>query len=274
MARPVSDEIVEEIKRSEGYARALPNGDCTAYQEKINGKHDVPTIGYGCTRGVKMGDVWTREKAEQMLRVEIDAHAARVERLVTVELSQHEYDAVVSFDYNCGGLTAKGGKPSKALKRLNAGDRPGFIREMKTWCNFNGRPSRGLIARRAREAAWFQTPDAEVEPDYMPQDAERCAPPLSRKTVGVIAAAGAQVASMASGAATNVGEAIQGAAAAGWTASVAKDGLPGPPLPLTSTVGNTESWLSLAGTIGRDPLILAAVLIFVVVYMMHREAQP
>ena len=153
------------IKSFEGYGRKLPDGGCTAYQELINGKLDIPTIGWGTTVGVKMGDVWTAERAEQALRVELEGHAARVTRLVTVELNANERDALISFDYNCGGLTGN------TLKAINSGDRAKAVAALRTWNKFGGKVCDGLVRRRAAEVALFLKPVAPVQPDFMPQSA-------------------------------------------------------------------------------------------------------
>lgn len=163
----LSERGYRKIKSYEGYGRKLPDGGCTAYQERINGKLDIPTIGYGCTSNVKMGDVWSRDKAEDALRAEIAKHEARVVRLVTVDINQNEFDALVSFDFNTGGLAK-----STVLKRLNADDRHGAAQAFGAWNKFGGKASRALTARRASEAALFLEPVGEVAPDYMPQGAD------------------------------------------------------------------------------------------------------
>lgn len=160
----LSDRGYRKIKAYEGYARRLPDGSCTAYQEKINGKLDIATIGYGCTVGVKMGDVWTEAQADAKLREEIAKHERRVVQLVTAEVNQNEFDALVSFDYNTGGLAK-----STILKRLNAGDKEGAAAAFAAWNKFGGKASKGLTARRASEAALFLEPVGDVAPDYMPQ---------------------------------------------------------------------------------------------------------
>ena len=163
----LSERGYRKIKAYEGYGRKLPDGGCTAYQEKINGKLDIPTIGYGCTKGVRMGDVWSKDQAEAQLRSEIAKHEARVVRLVTVDINQNEFDALVSFDFNTGGLAK-----STILKRLNADDRHAAASAFAAWNKFGGKPSRALTARRASEAALFLEPVGEAAPDYMPQAAE------------------------------------------------------------------------------------------------------
>jgi len=175
----IGPEGLALVKDFEGYGRKLPDGSCTAYQERINGKLDIPTIGYGCTRGVKMGMVWTQAEAEAKLLEELASHEARVVRLVTVELNQNQFDALVSFDYNTGGL-----HKSTLLRKLNKGDYDGAAAEFKHWNKFGGKPAKGLIRRRAAELALFMKPIEDIEPDYMPQEPEPSPAPMSPATVG------------------------------------------------------------------------------------------
>lgn len=180
----ISDKGLDLIRSYEGYAKELKDGSgrCTAYQEKINGKLDKPTIGYGCTRGVTMGMVWTREEAESALRREIAIHEKRVSRLVTVDLNENEFSALCSFDFNCGGLTNDYGKPTGVLRAINCGDRAATADELKRWNKFNGKVSDGLVARRAAEIALFLKPAEPIEPDYMPQAPEPEKRPVSTST--------------------------------------------------------------------------------------------
>lgn len=180
------------VKNYEGYAKELSDGSgrCTAYQEQINGKLDRPTLGYGCTRGITMGMVWTRAEAEAALLVELEQHAKRVDRLVTVELNANERDALISFDYNCGGLTSEQGATG-VLKAINAGDRAKTVSEMLRWVKFGGKESKGLTARRAAEVALFLKPMAAVASDYMPQEPEQARRKLSTTEKMVAGAAGA-----------------------------------------------------------------------------------
>lgn len=176
------------VKQFEGYHTELPDGSCAAYQETINGKPDKVTIGWGCTRGVKMGMVWTREQAEAALLAELESHAKRVDLLATVPLNEHQRDALISFDYNTGGLTLDDGSPSGLLKAVNAkGDVPA---EFNRWVNVNSKPVKGLQARRAAEIALWLMPVDSVAPSYMPQAAAPTAKPIPKEAV----AAGAAVA--------------------------------------------------------------------------------
>ena len=183
----LSERGYRKIKAYEGYGKQLPDGRCEAYREKINGKLDIPTIGYGCTKGILMGTVWTLEQAEEALRTEIATHEARVTKLSTVDLNQNEFDALVSFDFNCGGLTDKRGQPTRLLKALNRNDRPGVVTEMKLWNQFGGKPAKALIARRADEAALFLEPVEPAQPNTMPQQVEQAAAPVTPFQAAVVA---------------------------------------------------------------------------------------
>lgn len=159
----ISDNGIRLVKGFEGYHRRLPNGDCTTYYCPA----DVLTIGYGCTEGIKEGDVWTEAQATDALMRELEKHEAAVTRLVIVEINQHQFDALVSFSYNCGsGALAK----STLLKRVNAKDFDGAARAFAAWNKGGGRVLPGLVSRRSREAALFQKPDVTSSPEpSMPQ---------------------------------------------------------------------------------------------------------
>ena len=128
------------------------------FLESYQDSAGVWTIGWGHT-GLKHrdGTVYpgrriTPEEADQLLAHDMEKFEDRVKRLVAVPLTQNEFDALVSFDFNTGGLAR-----SSLLQRLNRGDmkrsiaRSEFIR----WINAGGRPLRGLARRRASEAMMF-----------------------------------------------------------------------------------------------------------------------
>ena len=223
----LSERGYRKIQSYEGYGKWLPDGSCTAYREKINGKLDIPTLGYGCTKNVEMGMVWTKEQADAALKAEIAGHEARVTRLVTVELNQNEFDALVSFDFNTGAL----GK-SSVLKLLNAGDRGGAAKAFALYNRFGGMRCEALVARRADEAALFLEPIEPATESTMPQQPEKSPDPL-HPAIPMTAAVGA-------------GAALQT--------------LPAPPAAVTDTLSQVTAWSDIATTLqALGPWMLAGV---------------
>ncbi|MDO9141463.1 MAG: lysozyme [Methylobacter sp.] len=109
---------------------------------------DVPTIGFGTTSGVKLGDTITPEKALSRALTDIQAFEGALKRCVKVPLHQHEYDAAVSFSYNVGASAFCG---STMVKKWNAGDYAGGCNELPRWVKAGGRVLPGLVKRREAE---------------------------------------------------------------------------------------------------------------------------
>ena len=130
---------VDLIKEFEGFR-------CDAYLCPAG----VWTIGYGHTEGVHPGDYVSRERGEEMLREDLMYFEAAVSDLITVSLAQNEFDALVSFTYNCG-VGALGG--STLRKRLNAGEsKPKVFREeLPKWVKAGSETLPGLVRRREAE---------------------------------------------------------------------------------------------------------------------------
>jgi GH24 family phage-related lysozyme (muramidase) len=185
----LSDAGLDRIKGYEGYKRRLPDGGCTAYQDIYHGKLDIPTIGWGCTEGVKMGMVWTKAEAEAALRREMAKHEAAVTRLVTVEINQHQFDALCALSYNIGtGIGAKKGglANSSVIAKLNKGDVMGAAEAFKLYNKAGGGVVPGLASRRMSEAALFLRPMPDDH--QMPQTVEASRPAITA-TQATIAAA-------------------------------------------------------------------------------------
>jgi lysozyme len=118
---------------------------------------DVPTIGFGTTTGVKMGDKTTPVKALARALTDVEKFEGALKECVRVPLHQYEYDAYVSFAYNVG---ARNFCNSTMARKLNAGDYPGACAEFDRWTHFQGKECRvranrcyGLVERRAHERA-------------------------------------------------------------------------------------------------------------------------
>ena len=112
----------------------------------------VWTIGYGHTSGVRAGQKITQKQAEEFLKSDLTLYEKGVEKAVRVKLNQNQFDALVSFSYNCGVGALRN---STLLKKLNAGDYKGSSAEFPRWNKANGRILAGLKRRRAAEKALF-----------------------------------------------------------------------------------------------------------------------
>ena len=116
----------------------------------------VWTIGYGHTKGVQEGDSISEEQANEMLAEELKEYENYINTLVTVELNQDQFDAMVSWVYNLGGGNLKA---STLLKVLNAGDYDGVPAQMMRWNKAGGKVLEGLIRRREAEALLYEGKD-------------------------------------------------------------------------------------------------------------------
>lgn len=116
----------------------------------------VPTVCYGDTQGVEMGDVYTKEECREKLREDILKYRAGWhEYLTKVTLRERLHPgrdaSFSSLAYNVGVRTAG---TSTATRRLNAGDIAGAC-EASTWYKKGGgRVLRGLVRRRSDEYAY------------------------------------------------------------------------------------------------------------------------
>ena len=109
---------------------------------------DVPTIGFGTTEGVKMGD--SIEPVQALVRklADVQKFEGALKRCVRVPLHQHEYDAFLSLAYNIGPSAFCS---STLVRKLNAGDYAQACAEILRWDKFKGQQLRGLTLRRQAE---------------------------------------------------------------------------------------------------------------------------
>ena len=113
-------------------------------------KGDVPTIGFGTTAGVKLGDKITPVQALGRAVADVEKFEGALKRCVKVPLYQHEYDAYISFSYNVGSGAFCS---STLVKKLNASDYDGACKELLRWDKAGGRRVEGLAKRRQKEYA-------------------------------------------------------------------------------------------------------------------------
>jgi|TARA_B110000977_G_scaffold111217_1_gene144334 lysozyme len=118
----------------------------------------VLTIGYGHTEGVKEDDLVTQQEADKLLEKDIKIFEEIVLDAVEMPLSQHQFDALVSWTFNLGGGNLNS---STMLKVLNTGDYENVPTQIKRWNKAGGKVLEGLIRRREAEALLFEGKDWE-----------------------------------------------------------------------------------------------------------------
>lgn len=109
---------------------------------------DVPTLGFGTTEGVKLGDTITPPQALVRALQDAQRYEGALRRCVRVPLHQHEYDAYLSLAYNIGPSAFCS---SKLVKLLNQEDYLGGCTQILRWDKFKGATLRGLTERRRSE---------------------------------------------------------------------------------------------------------------------------
>ena len=117
----------------------------------------VWTIGFGTTiypNGIKVkkGDTCTEAQAKEYMAHDLKKFELAVSNVVTVPLSQNQFDALVSLAYNIGTNAFKN---STLVKKLNAGDYQGAADQFTVWNKGGGKVLQGLVNRRAKERELF-----------------------------------------------------------------------------------------------------------------------
>lgn len=96
----------------------------------------VWTVGIGHTASagkpdpakLPRGEALPMEQVIAIFLKDLERFEARVRDAVSVRLAQHEFDALVSFDFNTGGINK-----ARLTKALNAGDRIGAAAGFMGW---------------------------------------------------------------------------------------------------------------------------------------------
>lgn len=122
------------------------------YEGRVNSTYldpvGIPTICYGHTATVRLGQTYTDEECERLLHEDLSDAVDAVDRLVTVQLPVERRAALVSFVFNVGEQAFS---QSTLLRKLNSGDVAGACAELDRWVYAGGRVLPGLVKRRATE---------------------------------------------------------------------------------------------------------------------------
>ena len=123
----------------------------TAYQDQV-GRW---TIGYGHTGPeVHGGMVIIADQADVLLHSDVAAAVTCVNRAVTFNIAQCQFDALGDFVFNlgCGSLLS-----STLLRYINAGEFDLAAPQFLLWDHAGGVVMPGLLARRQAEIVLFQS---------------------------------------------------------------------------------------------------------------------
>jgi len=113
----------------------------------------VPTIAFGRTKNVKLGDTCTQEQADAWLEEELEEYTGYVLDAVTQPLDQNQLDAMVAWTYNLGPTNLRS---STLLRVLNEGKMQEVPQQMRRWNKANGKVLPGLERRRLAESMLFE----------------------------------------------------------------------------------------------------------------------
>ena len=125
------------------------------------------SIGWGHTKGVKLGDTINEAQAVTFLREDIANFESQLLKALNadaIEIKQCEFDALICFAFNLGSTNLVN---STLWHKLKAGDTAGASKQFTSWIyakrtiKINGKnytinePLRGLCARRLSEQSLF-----------------------------------------------------------------------------------------------------------------------
>ena len=144
----VSEGLIKKLMEFEGLR-------LEAYEDAAG----VPTIGYGHTAGVRMGDHISEYWAKELLLADVAVAEREVEAL-EMELTQGQWDALVSFVFNLGIGRLKSSTLLKVIR--SGGSMRQIRREFMRWVHAGGVVMKGLEKRRAWEVERFFASDEEI----------------------------------------------------------------------------------------------------------------
>lgn len=114
-----------------------------AYRDSVG----VLTIGYGHTGDVKEGQVISQGFAEELLKADLTKFERNVTKYAPFAMNQNQFDALVSFAFNCGVGN---------LKKLVSGRTPAQVAvKIPEYNKAGGKILAGLTRRRQAEKALF-----------------------------------------------------------------------------------------------------------------------
>lgn len=137
--------VASAVAVAAGYLVAPLEGKSNkAYLDMVG----VPTLCYGQTKGVKLGDYKTDEECEKDLAEDLVKYNSAMKKNLKVPLKDYEEVAYTSFIWNIGETKWNS---STLLKKLNSGDYSGACKEILRWNKATFSPSDAEKQRKAGE---------------------------------------------------------------------------------------------------------------------------
>jgi lysozyme len=140
----ISQAGIDMIKKAEGCI-------LHCYKDSVG----VPTIGYGHTGGVYLGQTISQQKAEDLLKQDLKRFVDAVNGL-GLKLNQNQFDSLVSFSFNLGTGNLKELVKGRSLSQI--------ADTIPQYCHAGGEILDGLVKRRAAEKALFLKPVPVIHP--------------------------------------------------------------------------------------------------------------
>jgi lysozyme len=130
----------------------------TAYEDSTG----IWTVGYGHTGpAILAGMTISEADAEALLRADLTDAVGCVNRAVTAEILQNQFDEMVDFCFNAGRGNFL---QSTLLRKVNLGDFAGAAVQFGLWVHAGGDVIPGLVRRRKAEATLFLSSSAASPP--------------------------------------------------------------------------------------------------------------
>lgn len=146
-----SQQMIDMIKSMEGFSEK-PYWDYAQYSVGYGTK---PKTDEDLERYMREGI--SREEAEELLYYHAEAKGVSLKRMIKnydLKLTQAQYDALLSFSYNCGASWTN--RETTVLKAVVEGwTGNDFIFAIGEWCTAAGNINNGLVRRRMREANMY-----------------------------------------------------------------------------------------------------------------------
>lgn len=119
-----------------------------AYRDSVG----IPTIGYGHTKNVKIGQAITQQQADDFLRADLQ-ECEKALNDCGINFRQEQFDALCSWIFNLGV-----GNFNHSTMMVRIGTNASDIEvtdQLVRWVKAGGKPSKGLKRRRIEEANMF-----------------------------------------------------------------------------------------------------------------------